>query len=135
MMPHERLLASMSRSSASAGFTLVEILIAIVVLSVGVLALTGTSATINRMIGRGRVETHAALLASNRIEQLRLAAGSTVPRCASPAFSTGGPTWQDGLRQSWTVAPSGKLRRVHVTVWYLTLRGVRTAELESSIPC
>ena len=118
-----------------AGFTLIEILIAIVVLSVGVLALTGTSATVNRMIGRGKVETHAALLASRRVEQLRLAAASTSPRCASPAFTAGGPVWQDGLRQSWTVDPAGKLRQVRVTVSYLTIRGARSAVLETSIQC
>ena len=119
----------------SAGFTLIELLVAVVVLCVGVLALTGTSATINRMIGRGRVETHAALLASRRMEQLRLAAGSTSPRCVSPRFAGGGPVWEDGLRQSWTVAPAGKLRRAQVTVWYLTIRGIRTAVLETGIEC
>jgi Tfp pilus assembly protein PilV len=109
--------------------------VAIVVLSVGVLALMGTSATVNRMIGRGRVETHAALLASRKVEQLRLAAASTSPRCQTPEFAGGGPSWEDGLKQSWTVTPSGKVRRVQVTVSYLTLRGVRTAVIETAIQC
>ena len=124
-----------SRSPGSAGFTLIEILVALVVLCIGVLAFTGTSATVNRMIGRGRVETHAALLASRRVEQLRLAAASTSPRCTAPDFASGGPAWEDGLKQSWTVAPAGEVRAVRVTVSYLTIRGVRTAVIETGIEC
>jgi len=128
--------ARSSRSSRSPrGFTLIEILIAIVVVCVGVLALTGTSATVDRMIGRGKVETHAALLASRRVERLRLAAGSTSPRCQSPEFASGGPVWEDGLKQSWTVEPAGKVRRIRVSVSYLTLRGPRAAVLETGIQC
>jgi prepilin-type N-terminal cleavage/methylation domain-containing protein len=117
------------------GVTLVEVLIAIVVLGVGILALTGSSALVTRMIGRGKVETHAALAASRRIELLRLAAGSTTPRCISSGFASGGPVTEEGLTESWTVAPSGGLRRIRVTVTYLTVRGLRAAELETEIQC
>jgi prepilin-type N-terminal cleavage/methylation domain-containing protein len=116
------------------GFSLVEVLVAIVVLCVGILAFTGSSAVINRMIGRGKVETHAALLAARRVEQLRLAASAS-PRCASPEFASGGPEWEDGLKQSWTVTPAGPSRRVRVTVSYLTIRGSRSAVLETAVPC
>jgi prepilin-type N-terminal cleavage/methylation domain-containing protein len=117
------------------GVTLVEVLIAIVVLGVGILALTGSSALVTRMIGRGKVETRAALAASRRIELLRLAAGSTTPRCTSSGFASGGPITEEGLTQSWTVNPSGVLRRIRVTVTYLTVRGLRAAELETEIQC
>jgi prepilin-type N-terminal cleavage/methylation domain-containing protein len=120
---------------AKAGFTLVEVLIALVVLCVGILALTGSSAVVNRMIGRGKIETHAALLAARRVESLRLAAASTSPHCLSPEFAAGGPIWDDGLKQTWTVDPAGTLRRVRVTVAYLTIRGSRSAVLETTIPC
>ena len=120
---------------ANTGFTLVEVLIALVVLSVGILALTGSSAVVNRMIGRGKIETHAALLAAQRVESLRLAAASTSPRCTSPTFRGGGPMWDDGLKQTWTVDPAGTPRRVRVTVTYLTIRGARSAVLETTIPC
>ena len=120
---------------AAAGFTLVEVLIALVVLGVGILALTGSSALVNRMIGRGKVETHAALLAARRVETLRLSAASTSPGCVSPSFAGGGPGWDDGLKQSWTVEPTGTPRRVRVTVSYLTVRGIRAAVLEAAVPC
>jgi type II secretion system protein I len=128
-------LATFRRSPRSVGFTLIEVMIALVILAVGVLALTGSSATINRMIGRGKVETQAALLASGRVEELRLAAASTSPRCSSAEFASGGPVWAGGLKQTWVVEPSGNPRRVRVTVSYLTIRGVRSAVLETAIQC
>jgi prepilin-type N-terminal cleavage/methylation domain-containing protein len=123
------------RSSRSLGFTLIEIMLALIVLSVGILALSGSSAMVNRMIGRGRIETHAALLAARRVEKLRMAAASTSPRCTSASFISGGPVWEDGLRQSWSVGPAGPVRKVRVSVSYLTIRGTRSAVLETGIPC
>ena len=117
------------------GFTLIEVLLALVVLAVGILALTGSSAIVTRMIGRGKVETQAALAASRRIEALRAIAGSTSPRCTSPEFGAGGPVLDNGFAQSWTVSGTGKLRRVRVTVTYLTVRGTRSAVLETGIAC
>jgi prepilin-type N-terminal cleavage/methylation domain-containing protein len=119
---------------APAGFTLIEVLIALIVLGIGVLALAGSSAVVNRMIGRGKVETHAAALAAGRLEKLRLAAAQ-LPRCGSAVFQSGGPLWEDGLRESWSVEPAGAVRHVRVRVSYLTIRGSRSAVLETSIPC
>jgi prepilin-type N-terminal cleavage/methylation domain-containing protein len=124
-----------SRSSRSPGFTLVEVLVAIVILGVGILALSGSSSLITRMIGRGKAETHAAMAASQRMETLRLAARAGTPRCTSAEFASGGPVIEDGLTQSWTVSPAGSIRRVRVTVTYLTVRGIRSAVLETTIAC
>ncbi len=53
------------------GFTLVELVIAILVLAVGVLGLAGTSVLVSRMIARGqRAAAHAAF-AARRLEMLR----------------------------------------------------------------
>ena len=120
---------------SSPGFTLIEVLVALIVLGVGVLALTGSSSLVTRMIGRGKVETQAALAASRRLEALRLAAAATDPRCTSAEFSSGGPVSQGRLTESWSVSPIGSPRRVRVTVTYLTVRGSRSAVLESAIPC
>lgn len=117
------------------GVTLVEVLIAIVVLSIGVLALTGSSALVTRMIGRGKVETEAALRAGRRVELLRAAAASTAPRCQAAGFSSGGPVTSDALTESWVVSASGAVRRVRVSVNYVTVHGVRTAVLETAIAC
>jgi prepilin-type N-terminal cleavage/methylation domain-containing protein len=121
---------------STAGVTLVEVLIAIAVLGVGILALTGSSALVTRMIGRGKVETRAAVRAARRVELLRAAAQSTTPRCLAPDFTNGGPVFSgDALTESWAVAPSGAVRRIRVTVSYLTVRGLRSAVLETAIAC
>ncbi|HEY8196708.1 MAG TPA: prepilin-type N-terminal cleavage/methylation domain-containing protein [Gemmatimonadales bacterium] len=117
------------------GFTLVEVLVAILVLGVGVLALVGSSAGVSRMIGRGKVETRAAQAASSRMETLRLAADATSPRCSDPGFASGGPVLSGGMTESWLVPQSGRVRQVRVTVTYLTVRGAREAVLETALTC
>lgn len=119
----------------TAGVTLVEVLIAIAVLGVGILGLTGSSALVTRMIGRGKVETRAAVRAARRVELLRTAAASTTPHCMAPELSNGGPVFSDALSESWMVTPSGSVRRIRVTVSYLTIRGPRSAVLETVIAC
>jgi prepilin-type N-terminal cleavage/methylation domain-containing protein len=119
----------------SSGLTLVEVLIAIVVLGVGIVALAGGLGLVTRMIGHGKVETLAAQLAARRMEALRLAANAGTPRCTSPEFASGGPVITGGVSESWTVSPGGRLRRVRVTVSYLTVQGGRSAALETEIEC
>lgn len=118
----------------SRGFTLIEVLVAIVVLTIGIMALAGSSASVTRMIGRGKSETRAAQAATRRMEILRLAAG-VPPRCTDPAFASGGPVISTGMSESWQVPESGKIRHVRVTVTYLTVRGPRTAALETRVAC
>jgi prepilin-type N-terminal cleavage/methylation domain-containing protein len=120
---------------SASGFTIVEVLVAIVVLSIGLIALAGSSAIVTRMIGRGKVETRVAQAASRRIEALRLAAYSTSPRCTTGAFANGGPVTTNGLTESWTVPTTGKVRAVQVNVTYRTVRGTRTASLQTRIEC
>jgi prepilin-type N-terminal cleavage/methylation domain-containing protein len=119
----------------SSGFTLVEVLVAIVVLGVGIVALAGSSAMVTRMIGRGKVETRAAQVASRRLETLRLAAYSTSPRCTAAGFANGGPVTTSGVTESWVVPVAGRVRSVQVNVSYRTVQGPRTASLQTRIEC
>ena len=119
----------------SSGFTLVEALVAIVVLGVGIVALVSASASVTRMVGRGKMETRAAQVASQRMDLLRSAAGSTTPRCQSADLASGGPVISGAVTERWEVSPPGRVRLVRVSVSYLTVRGIRTAQLESSISC
>jgi prepilin-type N-terminal cleavage/methylation domain-containing protein len=123
----------MKRSSS--GFTLVEVLVAIVVLGIGIVALVGSSAMVTRMIGRGKVETRAAQVASRRLETLRLAAYSTSPRCTAAGFADGGPVSTSNVTESWVVPAAGKVRTVQVNVSYRTVQGARTASLQTRIEC
>ncbi|HJR17192.1 MAG TPA: prepilin-type N-terminal cleavage/methylation domain-containing protein [Gemmatimonadales bacterium] len=116
------------------GFTLVEVMVAIAVLAIGIMALAGSSSSVTRMIGHGKVETRAAQVAARRMDILRLAAKAP-PRCTNSEFVSGGPAMSSGVSESWTVPGAGKVRHVRVTVTYLTVRGPRTAMLESRIAC
>jgi prepilin-type N-terminal cleavage/methylation domain-containing protein len=116
------------------GFTLIEVLVAIVVLTVGIIALAGSSASISRMIGHGKIETRAAQVAARRMEILRLAA-DLPPRCSDSRFASGGPGLSSGMTESWRISGSGRVRQVAVTVTYLTVRGPRKAMMESRVAC
>jgi Tfp pilus assembly protein FimT len=53
------------------GLTVVEVLVATVILAVGLLALAGTGAVTTRMIARGQRAAAVSTLAAARLEQLR----------------------------------------------------------------
>lgn len=116
------------------GFTLIEVLVAIVVLGVGILALAGTSALATRMIGRGKVEAGASVAGSRRLEMLRLAAYGSTPSCTGSQFASGDAPG-NGLTESWVVPAAGGLRMVRVTLVYRTVSGSRVATLETALEC
>jgi prepilin-type N-terminal cleavage/methylation domain-containing protein len=120
---------------SNVGFTLVEVLVAVVIVGVGIGALAGSSALVTRMIGRGRVESRAAQLAASRMEQLRLAAGSTAPRCSSVAFADGGPFSTQQVTERWEVDPTGAARQMRVIVSYPVPGGTHADTLQTRIDC
>src|SRR5947199_10561291 len=54
------------------GFTIVEVIVAILVLTIGLLALVTSAALVTRMIGRGQRSAVAAQYAQRRLEVLRV---------------------------------------------------------------
>lgn len=124
------------KTTSREGFTIVEVLVAIIVLSVGVMALVGSSGMVTRMIGEGGRVTNAMEVATRRMEMLRQAAASTSPRCTAGTFASGGPVTTNRISESWTVAATGvQSRQVVVTVTYRNNRGQRSQTLTSVIPC
>ncbi len=59
------------RSSDRDGFTIIELVVAIMILVVGVLGLAGTAGMVSRMVGGAAQQTVAASIASSRFETLR----------------------------------------------------------------
>jgi prepilin-type N-terminal cleavage/methylation domain-containing protein len=115
------------------GFTLIEVLVAVTILAVGVVAMAGSAAAVTRMIGRGKIDTRATQLATERLEMLRRAAYFTTPRCTG--LANGGPLTITNVTLSWvvTVIPTG--RNVTVNATYNTTRGSRTETLTTLIDC
>jgi prepilin-type N-terminal cleavage/methylation domain-containing protein len=119
------------------GFTMVEVMVALVLLTVGVMALVGSSAMVSRMIGKGRGSTIAVQVATARLERLRRVAASTVPRCASPEFANGSATTA-GVAERWVVSPlegPGLSRRVSVILTYRDARGPVRDTLHTVLLC
>jgi type IV pilus assembly protein PilV len=126
-----------SARSAQGGFTLVELLVAMVVLGIGITALVGTSALVTRQIGRGRIVTVANQLANQKLDELRRAAAikSGGNHCTNAAFASGssGPTRSVTL--NWTVGASGAARNVTVTASYPVRNGTKTFQIATVVGC
>jgi len=75
------------------GFTIVEALVALLILNVGLLGLVGTASAVTRLIRRGRSSTAAAVLVASRLEMLR----------AAGCGASGGAETRDGLTVDWRV--------------------------------
>jgi prepilin-type N-terminal cleavage/methylation domain-containing protein len=117
------------------GFTLVEVLMAVIILGVGVTALVGSSAMVTRMVGRGKSETVAAQTANQRIETLRALAYATPTHCTHASFASGGPLTTNGIRERWIVSVAAKVASVSDTVTHRVARGTHTDILTTRIEC
>jgi prepilin-type N-terminal cleavage/methylation domain-containing protein len=119
-----------------AGFTVMELIVAIVILSIGLLGLAATSGVVMRLIGGGGHQTVAANVALARFEQLR---GLSCGRMTS------GSAINRNVQEVWSVTPVGPVALptamdVRVTITYRTnmRRGgssSRTQNYRSEIVC
>lgn len=116
-------------------FSLAEVAVSLVVLTVGVLALVGSAALTSRMIGRGRQSTLVGQVAATRIERLRQVAFATVPPCTGAEWrsdSAGGPS----LTETWQILdPAGPARRVHIVLRSRHPTGTSTDTVITSFLC
>jgi len=115
------------------GFTLIELMVAVIILSVGILALASGSGAVYRMLGAGKRTTRAVALASQRMELLRRQANATDPRCT--ALAGGTATSAGNVTSTWTVTGTGGSRTVQVWVRYPTNRGSTADTLFTTLPC
>jgi len=81
-------------ASARRGFTLIELMVTVILLTIGLGGLVATSGAVSRMMGGSVQETTAATVAASRFETLR---GS---QCASVVAGT---ATTRGISESWTV--------------------------------
>jgi len=120
------------------GFTIVETLVAVIILSIGVLALASTVGGITRMMSSGQQKTRAGTVAASILDSLRSAAYSSIPKCSG--LSNGSKTTSlYGTRHasSWTISGAGTSRDVRILVSYRVGPRVQGDTLLSTIhpPC
>lgn len=117
------------------GFSIVEVLVAIIILTIGILALAQSSGAVTTMIGRGKQDTRAAALAQTQLEVLRQqAAAGTPTKCTGLAGGTRTEA-ATGSVITWTVAGTGDSREVTVDVNYRIARGTRTETVRAILGC
>ena len=115
------------------GFTIVEVIIAIIVLTVGILGLVTSAALVTRMIGRGQRSAVAARYSQMRLEMLR-ASGCKAQAGGSEVW------WRGGVpidSVSWTFNNLGPNHwQVVVRSKYQTALGMwRNDSTETEISC
>lgn len=95
------------------GSSLIEILIALTILSVGLLGLVGTSAIVSRLLGQGRWSTVTMGYAEQRLALLRASA----PDSAGCTMLSGGTNpLPGGLVEQWRVLPGIRSVTIEVVI-------------------
>lgn len=115
------------------GFTIIEVMVAIVVLGVGVVALVSSAASSTRMIGRGRQSTRAVQAATERMEILRADAHRTAPDCT--ALANGIDSAATGIVTAWRVTTAADVATIRVISAYQVPGRLRADTLISQIRC
>jgi len=110
------------------GFTIIEVMVAVMILTVGLLALVGTAGLVTRMIGQGQRYTVVSTLANERIETLRSG--------GCPAIGAGTET-RGGYVINWLVSagPGLASRNIQVVVTSPTARGTRVDSVQTVQVC
>jgi prepilin-type N-terminal cleavage/methylation domain-containing protein len=117
----------LSSASRRDGFTLVELMVAVLVLSVGLLGLLSTSAVVARMVGKAGRQAVAASVAETRFEKLRSSDCS--------ALAAGSASARAGIQESWRVQRVARAVIITDSVHYVD-RGVSKSHVfQSVIPC
>jgi len=108
------------------GYTLIEIVVALVVFTTGALGLAAGSAIVAREMSTNAVRAEAARLATSRHEIVESAC-----RAAQSGSETRGP-----VTSTWTVSrPDSSRVRLAGTVSYPVARGTRSDRYSASIGC
>ena len=125
-MPAERTTA---RQGRGAGFTIAEVLVALVLFAVALLGVAGSSALAVRVTGSALRERRAVQRGADRIAALR------AQGCASARSGTATDAAL-ALDESWTASPTaGGVTLIDEQVRWVTVKGPRTLLLRSAILC
>ena len=112
--------------STRQGFSLIELMVAIMVLTVALLGLAASSGVAVQMLGAGGRQTLAASVAQSRFEMLRRGSCATL---------SGGSTYTRGVSESWQIDSVRASAFITSRVTYQTRRGPRTQTFRSVRPC
>ena len=108
------------------GFTLPEVLVAVLVFAVGILGLASSGTYIAMQAGEARAITEGAILVGRALDSLR-----SIP-CASVAS---GQLTQSRGTVTWTASPANRSVAVDATLQLTYRRGPRQWRVTTLLPC
>jgi prepilin-type N-terminal cleavage/methylation domain-containing protein len=108
------------------GYTIIELLVAVMIFSVGLLGMAGTASVIMSTVTSTKSRTIAASVAESRFERIR------ATPCASRA---GGSAVSRGISEAWTIERLPRADDVTVNVSFLSRHRKRTETFRSFLPC
>ena len=112
--------------SRRAGFTLIEVLLAVVLIDVGLLALVAGSAVLMRQAAELRARSDALRAANDRIQGLAI----------GPCLPAAGSSVTGDLREQWTVVlQPNRVREVRDSVAFKAAGAERSVSLLTRLPC
>lgn len=114
------------RFRGRAGFTLVELIVAIIIMVVGVLGLASAAAVVMRQITGSSFQNRAAAIAQSRFERLR-----AVP-CAN---AVAGNATVGGITERWTVQMLNRSMQITDVVTWREKSTARSVTFTSVRPC
>ena len=113
-------------ASRRAGFTLVELIVAIIILVIGVLGLASASAVVMRQIAGSSAQSRAAAIAQSRFEQIR---------SQSCAAAVGGTRTDGGITETWRTTMLNRSLQIVVVVSWREKSSTRTQTFTTIRPC
>ena len=100
---------------ARRGVTLIEVIIAMIVMSIGIMGLAGTASYVATQMGGGNAQTIAAAMSTKIADSL------SSRRCASLVDGT---QTSRGVKATWTITtPIPRVRTINQTLEYTVKRG------------
>ncbi len=120
-------------ASSKRGFTLVEVVVAMMIMTIAVLALASTSGLVSKMMTRGHNAEMASSFAMRRLDLLRMS-GCAARTNGADTLYRGGTNWAAINNWEWT-SPGNSVYRVKVTTKYRSGPTIGTNISETSISC
>ena len=116
-------------ASRRRGFTLVELIVALLLVDVALLALVGAAAGLTRRLGASGARLRALGVATARLE--RIASRSCL------AAASGDTAWSTGIHEWWTIVPrpGGTLDVADSAVYSVGHGRTRVVALHTRVTC
>jgi prepilin-type N-terminal cleavage/methylation domain-containing protein len=115
------------------GFTLLEVLLAVVVITVGLLGLAATLGPAARLAGEGKARGRIALVFASRIDLLRAGLLAGAPACSVPPGGT--LRHPDGVVEEWTARERDGVIDVEVMAGVPGSRRGIADTVRTGVPC